>query len=1009
MFPPHPRPVARLIASALLCVVILTVASAAIPPTPNEYTLREWHEQDGLPSDELTGVQQDAQGFLWVATSTGLARFDGAAFEPAEFPPGGIPRGLIRVPGDAGEKEGSLVIPGNQATERTAGYFQLREGSFRFMPERELSGRLAQTIFAERDGSLWLGCDDGALFRRRGEETQVFAPPANLDPKKGPAFATDKTGQVWILRGNRLDRQVAGRLEEFTLARPEPELRIASSATGGVWLFTRTALWRWNGTAFEEIVALPERQGAHFIQAAIEDSHGYLWVATRSQGLFRIVGRDILHVTTSSENVVGLCEDSEGNLWAACNGGGLNRLRARAHRLIDQSSGLKDNYSYTVAEDAAGAIWLANRDGGMVRIANGVIDPVSARTGWRAFSAMSVHPSTDGKVWMTGGIGVFRTNATTPESTERIAPLNALRSVRATFVAHNGDYWLAADPDRIVRWRDGQLTTFGPGEGFDAREVRAFAEDSFGRLWVGAADGRLFRSNGDRFERVLFSRSDSCGALQVIRFESDGTILLGTTRRGVVVFPGGDLSRMRMLDTSRGLPSNNVSQILHDDFERVWFATRTGVFWIHESHLLEFTAGRAESVHAVVLGKDDNLPYLSCLGLYQPAAWKASNGTLWFTTRRGVLRTDPALVNSSSSAPPPVALASITCDGRNQPLQPELRISSLARKTQIRLSALNLSAPESVQVRYRLENFDSDWLILDHTRLITYPRLPPGSYTLNTMASNGSGLWSSQPSLLSIIVIPPWWQTPWAQLAGVIGLAVLVGIVVRHRSHRRLRRRLEHSESARIIERERTRIARTIHDDLGASLTRISLLTQTAQQENATHSPVIEKIYEATRAITRSMDEIVWAVNPEQDHTESLVYYLGNFAQNFLGAAGIRCRLESPGNLPAAPLTSQIRHHLFLCCKEALNNLVKHAQATEVTIRVTTDRTTLTIAIADNGRGIAAPAHVSANPLRADSGHGLKNLQQRMNEINGTCLITSGATGGTTVTFTVPLIVPSAI
>jgi len=1004
---PLPRPVARLSTLLLLCVPVLVrgIGPAVAPvPIPTEYTLREWHETDGLPSDELTGVQQDAQGFLWVASSSGLVRFDGAVFEPAEVPVGGMPRGLSRIPNETRGKPDELAIPGTLSVTTTsaAGYFILHDNHFRFEAVGELNGHPVQTIFAGGDGSLWFGCEDGTVLRQREGKKQVFESPANLVSKKAPAFATDKEGQLWVLRGNRLERLQGERLAEVTLAHPEPELRVASSATGGIWLFTRAALWRWTGTAFEKVRALPDREGAHFIQTALEDSHGYLWVGTRSQGLFRIIDRDILHVATSSEYVVALCEDSEGNLWAACNGGGLSRLRPRAHRLLDRSSGLKDNFSYTVAEDATGAIWLANRDGGMVRIANGVIDPVSTRAGWREFSAMSVYPSPDGHIWMTTGIGEFRTDAANPETAMRIPALSALRNVRATFVARNGDYWLAVDPDRVVRWRANQLTTFGPPEGFDGHEVRAFAEDSSGHLWLGAAGGRLFRSEGDRFVPVPFPNADSCGSLQVIRFDSDGTILLGTTRRGVVIFPAGDLPHPRMLDSSHGLPGNNITQILQDDFDRTWFASRTGIFWVHGSHLRDFAAGRTDDVHAVLLGKDDDLPDLTCLGLFQPAAWKAHDGTLWFATRRGMLHADPALVTPSTDAPPPVAVTAVVCDGHARPFGAAVKFPSVVRKIQLRLSALNLSAAQSVQVRYQLDNFDPDWLILDHTRTITYPRLPPGRYVLSTMASNGNGSWSSQPALLTIVVTPPWWQTPWFRVLAVLASIALVVVAVRHWSHRRLRLRLERSESAHSIERERTRIARNIHDDLGASLTRISLLTQSAQQDDSANSAMLDKIHDMTRAITRSMDEIVWAVNPEQDNSESLVYYVGNFAQGLLGAAGIRCRLESPDTLPLTPLNSNIRHHLFLGCKEALNNIVKHARATEVTIRISADRETLKITVADNGRGFDPNQPPAPNPLRPNAGNGLRNLEKRLAEIHGTCTVEQGSDGGTIVTLIAP-------
>ncbi|MBI3191401.1 MAG: histidine kinase, partial [Pedosphaera parvula] len=207
------------------------------------------------------------------------------------------------------------------------------------------------------------------------------------------------------------------------------------------------------------------------------------------------------------------------------------------------------------------------------------------------------------------------------------------------------------------------------------------------------------------------------------------------------------------------------------------------------------------------------------------------------------------------------------------------------------------------------------------------------------------------------------------------------------------------AEHARAVEQERARIARNIHDDVGASLTRISLLTQAALDESSAHSPTLEKIYESTRTITRSMDEIVWAVNPRHDNTESLVYYLGNFAQSFLGTAGIRCRLESPTHLPDATLTSQIRHHVFLCCKEALHNVVKHAGASEAVIHIALEHGVLEIRITDNGRGIAAAGDGGHTAI----GDGLENMRQRMAEIRGTCAIKREPAGGTTVVFSVPL------
>jgi len=250
-------------------------------------------------------------------------------------------------------------------------------------------------------------------------------------------------------------------------------------------------------------------------------------------------------------------------------------------------------------------------------------------------------------------------------------------------------------------------------------------------------------------------------------------------------------------------------------------------------------------------------------------------------------------------------------------------------------------------------------------------------------------------------VIPQWWQTPGFSLVVLGGLVFAVGFIVRSWSHRRLRTRLERLERESAVERERTRISRNIHDDLGASLTRISLLTQCAQSEGeAAATTRINDIYQTAGEIIRSMDEIVWAVDPRHDNLESLAGYLGNFAQSFLRVAGIRCRLSMPDHLPPLNLSSQMRHHLFLCFKEALNNVVKHAGADAVTVTVGLTGQTLTIQVSDNGTG---PQPVLRENNRISTGHGLANMQQRMAELGGRCSLSRETGRETIVTFEVEL------
>jgi signal transduction histidine kinase len=389
---------------------------------------------------------------------------------------------------------------------------------------------------------------------------------------------------------------------------------------------------------------------------------------------------------------------------------------------------------------------------------------------------------------------------------------------------------------------------------------------------------------------------------------------------------------------------------------------------------------------------------LTCLGLYKPSAWKGRDGHLWFATRKGVVNFDPAKA-ITDIASPPAFVAAVKCDDQPRPFGAQLEINASVRKLEIRLSVLCLSAPDRVQVRHRLEGFDSDWVTAASNRIITYPKLEPGTYRLRTMSSLGNGVWNETSSALVVTVVPLWWQTAWFRLAVIIAAVALVVLVVRAVSHRRLRSRLERLERESAVERERARIARNIHDDLGASLTRISLLTQTARRDEGTvESRQLGQIYETVRQITRSMDEIVWAVNPKNDHLDGLVSYLVSYAQGFLRVAGIRCRLDLPDQLPAASLTSQVRHSLYLCLKEALNNIVKHAGADEVTMRAAENSFTLTISDHGSGHAKTGPkdrGHAGADhrEFRVSPGQGLVNIAQRVAEMDGTCEFTPPAAG----------------
>jgi len=308
-----------------------------------------------------------------------------------------------------------------------------------------------------------------------------------------------------------------------------------------------------------------------------------------------------------------------------------------------------------------------------------------------------------------------------------------------------------------------------------------------------------------------------------------------------------------------------------------------------------------------------------------------------------------------------------------------------------------------------LDGFETEWVNADTRRTVNFNYIPPGNYSFQVIACNNDGVWNETGAGIPFSVLPYFWQTMWFHIVASAAAAMAVGGGVLMATRRRMRRKLERLERQQAVERERTRIAKDIHDDLGASLTRITMLSQSAgdQLSNGRQaSEDVHQIYKTARELIGAMDEIVWAVNPRHDSLDSLANYLGKFAQDYLRPAGIRCHLNVPVQLPQWPLTAEARHKLFLTFKEALHNVVKHAGASEVSVRLTSEAESFSLIIEDNGHGFepgAVSLEAPASPGRIEFGNGLANMQHRLAEIGGVCKIQSAPGRGTRIILEVPI------
>lgn len=488
-------------------------------------------------------------------------------------------------------------------------------------------------------------------------------------------------------------------------------------------------------------------------------------------------------------------------------------------------------------------------------------------------------------------------------------------------------------------------------------------------------------------------------------------------------FEGFGLGRLKdghfaQIGTMRGLDDDIIAQMAGDNAGWLWFGSEHSIFKVRRGELEKALSdpttrirsiryGRNEGLASVEANSADSYPYVS------PTAIRGSDGRLWMPLRRALAVIDPSVLNSDCQ-PLPVLVTQVTMDGQiiassdtlttnvtdSKAAAAPLRLTPGHRHLQFSFTAINFSTPENIHFRYRLDGFDNQWIEAAETeRTVDYTRLPAGNYQFEVEACNGDGPWNKSSTPLALIVPSFFWETWWFRSLLLAVLMSFVVVIARYISFRRLQERLKVLQQQRALDQERARIAKDLHDDLGGSLTEVSLLVK--MLDHYQHQPqkvtgAIQQIASTVRHVNESLDQIVWAINPRNDTLPHLIGFLGQSSMDFLRSAGIKCEIDLPDHPPKCVLTPEERHHLFLTVKEAINNVVRHAEAGEVQIRVSTENQILRIVIHDNGRGM------NPDPERYNS-NGLRNMRQRMEAIGGQCLIETAYGKGTCVSLTFPI------
>jgi signal transduction histidine kinase/ligand-binding sensor domain-containing protein len=982
---------------------ILVFPALAGPPASN-WSVHVWQSDDGLPNNNVTGLAQTSDGYLWIANPGHLARFDGVNFET--FPSirfAGLdqkPVSLLR------SRSGGLWVAMDHG-----GLALLNSDSTRVFTN-ELPNLIAWTLTEGDDGALWAICGGSTVCRFKDGQVKKFTGQNGLPaaPRGGCSMAKDGKGRLWFATAGELDRYQNGRFEAILrVTEPDTPIRLATARDGGLWICTGFRILKYDGDKAVELGGVqPEEPGTE-PTVLLEDRRGGVWIGTTSSGVFRWSTNGSEHLETSHGAISSLMEDREGHVWVGTGGGGLDRMQPRAIKVEDAGAGQPMSAIQSVCAQGEGTLWATTEAGLLLRRGGEGWSIVSTNSNWPGVKATCVAADRAGNVWIgtrDHKLLCWKEGRFTSFGVPDGFPS---RVIHALLVDATDDLWIAGEvPESLERLHAGHLQTFKLPP--DIRIIRAMAEDAAGSVWLGTTKGILLRVSGAQVIDETARISGSPLSIRCLSATADGSLWIGYVGGGVGRLKDGHFAR---ISSAEGLYDDIISQIVADAQGWLWFGCDHGIFKVKRQELEDIAEGRAARVRSIHYGRDDGLPSLQANFGDSPGSIRTDDGRLWIPMRTGVAVVDAGELRQDAD-PPPVLLTRLTVDDRTvayyggvapvqdamdlgQP-QSKFRLEPGHHRLQFDFSALTFGAAENVHFRYRLEGIDENWVEAGTQRSASYSRLPAGDYRFQVKACNADGVWNESAAMLGFSVAPFLWQTWWFRFsalafftAGVIGAGRYVWF-------RRLRSRLRELEQKAALDRERARIARDIHDDLGGSLTQTLLLvnlTGKHQADPVRVSGYLKQISSGVRQVVQSLDEIVWAANPGNDHLPAFVDYVGQFAAEFLQAANIRCWFDLPDAPPDRPLAPEVRHNLFLALKESLNNVVRHADASEVRLRLTATDELLSVIVEDNGRGFAkAPDSTGAD--------GLHNMRQRLSAMGGRCVIESTPGAGTRVCLFLP-------
>jgi signal transduction histidine kinase/ligand-binding sensor domain-containing protein len=999
--------------------------ASAAEPAPLRFSRQSWDSRAGLPAGIIRGLVRAADGSIAVGSDRGLVRFDGLRGWPVplERPRDDVPTiARLLAVGD------TLVV-----LLRDGGIVTLHGGRQRYLGAAAArvaaagGGCEATSLCQDDRGQVWVALGDGSVGRfagaipGSGAETgsdpevvwheRVFGEAADGQAE----VLTDESGTVWLAGGGGL---FARRGDESAFRRvaaiPMGSVRLARRRAGGLWIQAGWAVGSCDGDGYRRLATAP----AGNVAALHEDEAGRLWLGTSRAGLFHGDARGGLvfrQAPTGGRGVHAILDDGPRGIWAGTTAG-LDHVHPSVVWL--GAATLRQPVSLAIAD---GHLWSVTASGELVvhrdaasgsTAITGPPEIFTAAAGWPAARATCVAAADTG-VWVgTKEDGLFRAwcgDGEKPATCERVAVPAAIEATGIEAVLAAGDCVWAATEGAVAVRRDGTWAVLPAADG----RLRLLATDPGGNAWATTAAGHVVRL------RVPIGDDGLAAGTIVARRVTSAPLAPEATITAICPIDAGvawvavkDVGLFRIAEgevttvgSEQGLESIHVIAAMVDRRNRLWCVCGRRLMVIGLDSLAAAADG-GEACRPIMIDGTADGPFPDTIGGFLPAAARDRLGRLWLASHDRLVVCDPAAVDRASPAALP-RVEQISVDGRvvrggpgtggfGRPATEQLSLPAEPRLVEIVLAWPWLGDPPVGGLEHRLVGAVDDWTATPADGRLRFSRLGAGSHSLQLRSIDGQGRRTALIEPVRLDVPPRWWERPWVRagfVAAVAAAAALAGLGI---ASWRGRRKFERLAREAAVERERTRIARDMHDEVGTSLTQVALLAELAlgDAEPAAAAERLGEVARISRQTVASLDELVWSVNPVNDTLAGLLDHLAQCVLDGLSPLGITCRIELPESPPPAATPADFRRHALLMVKEACGNVAKHADAGEAWFTAAVRPGWLQLRLADDGRG---------RPADLVPGQGIANMRRRAEALGGTCMIEDRPGGGTVVTFEVPL------